>query len=293
MSAAVSVRRKAADLVARAWVTACAAVAVVPLVWVLFVVVREGGHALVAQGWFSHSMYAVDSAEAGGGAYHAIAGTAILGVLCSLVAVPLGVLTAVYLVEYGQRSRLAAVTTFLVDILAGVPSIVATLFVFVLWVLVIGLPTSAFAAAVALVLLMTPLVVRSTEEMLRVVPDHLREASYALGITKARTIVRVVLPIARPGIATGVMLALARALGESAPLLVLLPYSSAINFDPLQGNMASLPSFMLDQQLISAQAGVDRMWGAALTLIVMIAALIALAALAGARRQKPARQKGK
>ncbi|EFV14639.1 phosphate ABC transporter permease PstA [Segniliparus rugosus] len=290
MSAGLSWRRKAADLVARVCVTACAAIAVAPLVWLLAVVVREGSRALAWRGWFSHSMYAVDSSEVGGGAYHAVAGTLILGAICSLVAVPLGVLTAVYLVEYGQRSRLAAATTFLVDILAGVPSIVATLFVFVLWVLVIGLPTSAFAAAAALVLLMVPLVVRSTEEMLRVVPGDLREASYALGITKARTILRVVLPVARTGIATGVMLALARALGESAPLLVLLPYSSAINFDPFEGNMASLPSFMLDQQLISAQAGVDRMWGAALTLIVMIAVLLALAMLAGGRSRQ---QKGR
>ncbi len=178
--------------------------------------------------------------QVAGGVYHAIYGTIIQALIAAVLSVPLGVMAAVYLVEYG-KGRLAKVTTFMVDILAGVPSIVAALFIFALWVTTLGLPQSAFAVSLALVLLMLPVVVRNTEEMLKLVPDELREASYALGIPKWKTIVRVVIPTALPGIISGILLALARVMGETAPVLVLVGYSRSINFDVLDGNMASLP----------------------------------------------------
>src|ERR1700677_988554 len=149
-------------------------------------------------------------------------------------------MAAIYLVEYG-RGPFARATTFMVDVLSGVPSIVAALFVFSVWIATLGFQQSAFAVSLALVLLMLPVVVRSAEEMLRLVPDELREASYALGVAKWKTIVRIVVPMAAPGIAAGVLLSVARVIGETAPVLVLVGYTRSINFDMLHGNMASLP----------------------------------------------------
>jgi phosphate transport system permease protein len=169
----------------------------------------------------------------------------------------------------------------MVDVLSGVPSIVAALFIFSLWITTIGFPQSAFAVSLALVLLMLPVVVRSTEEMLKLVPDELREASYALGVPKWITIVRVVVPTALPGIISGILLAIARVIGETAPVLVLVGYARAINFDVLDGNMASLPLLIYTELITNPNpAGQFRMWGAALTLILLVAFLMVLAALA-------------
>jgi len=192
--------------------------------------------------------------------------------VAALLAVPLGLMTAVYLVEYSS-GRMARVTTFMVDVLAGVPSIVAALFVFSLWIATLGFQQSALAVSFALVLLMLPVVVRSTEEMLRLVPDELREASYALGVPKWKTIVRIVVPIAMPGIVSGVLLAIARVIGETAPVLVLVGYSRSINLDIFNGNMASLPLLIYSELTNPEHAGYLRVWGAALTLILLVAAI--------------------
>jgi phosphate transport system permease protein len=207
-----------------------------------------------------------------GGVYHAIYGTVIQAAIAAVLSVPLGVMAAVYLVEYG-RGRFAKVTTFMVDILAGVPSIVAAFFIFALWIATLGFEQSAFAVSLALVLLMLPVVVRNTEEMLKLVPDELREASYALGIPKWKTIARIVVPTALPGMISGILLALARVMGETAPVLVLVGYSRSINMDPLEGNMASLPLLIYTELVNPEAAGALRVWGAALTLILIIAAL--------------------
>jgi len=179
-------------------------------------------------------------------------------------------------VEYGGGTRLGRLTTFMVDILTGVPSIVAALFIYALWVATLGFQRSGFAVSLALVLLMIPVIVRSTEEMLRIVPMDLREASYALGVPKWKTIVRIVIPTALSGIVTGILLALARVMGETAPLLILVGYSQAMNFDMFNGFMGSLPGMMYDQTSAGAGANpvpTDRLWAAALTLIVLIAVL--------------------
>lgn len=245
-------------------------VAVVPLVWLLFTVVSNGYRALLSSDWWFKSLKGVLPEQFAGGVYHALYGSIVQALVCALIAVPIGILTAVYLVEYGNNSRFARITTFMVDILSGVPSIVAALFVFALWVTTIGAETSAFAVSLALVLLMLPVVVRSTEEMLRLVPDELREASYALGVPKWKTIVKIVLPTALSGIVTGVMLATARVMGETAPVLVLVGYSRSINFDVFGGNMASLPLLIYNELLNPEEAGQLRVWGAALTLILLI-----------------------
>ena len=229
--------------------------------------------------WRSHSLQGVLPEQFAGGVYHAIYGTVVQAGVAAILAVPLGLMAAIYLVEYGG-GLLARATTFMVDVLAGVPSIVAALFIFSLWIATLGFPQSAFAVALSLVLLMLPVVVRSTEEMLKLVPNELREASYALGVPKWKTIVRIVVPTALPGIISGILLSIARVIGETAPVLVLVGYSRSINFDLLNGNMASLPLLIYTELTNPQHAGFLRIWGAALTLIILVAILNLLAAVA-------------
>lgn len=273
----VSAGRRIKNGIATGVVWACFGIALVPLLWVLFIVIQKGAVALTRSGWFSMSQNGVLPDSHKGGVYHAIYGTIVQAGIAAVIAVPLGIMAAVFLVEYG-RGWLAKTTTFMVDILAGVPSIVAALFIFALWIATLGFPQSAFAVSLALVLLMLPVVVRSTEEMLKLVPDELREASYALGIPKWKTIVRIVIPTAAPGMISGMLLAVARVMGETAPVLVLVGYSKAINFDVFNGNMASLPLLMYQELSNPEPAGRERIWGAALTLILIIALLYAAAA---------------
>lgn len=274
----VSGARKIKNMTATVLVTLAFLVALVPLVWLLITVIIRGYQALLSADWWTHSLKGVLPKEFAGGAYHAIIGTLLQTLVCAVIAVPVGVLAAIYLVEYG-RGRLARLTTFMVDILSGVPSIVAALFIFALWIGTFGLGQSAFAVSLALVLLMLPVVVRSTEEMLRLVPQELREASYALGVPKWKTIVRIVLPTALSGVVTGVMLAMARVMGETAPVLVLVGYSKSINFDIFDGNMTSLPLLIFNELNNPNPAGQLRVWGAALTLIILIMLFNLVAAL--------------
>jgi len=269
---AISTSRKIKSRVAGALFAGAFVIAMVPLVWVLYTVISRGYQAVISSTWWNKSLAGVLPEEFAGGVYHAIYGTIIQAGVAAVLAVPLGVMAAVYLVEYG-RGWLAKTTTFMVDILAGVPSIVAALFIFALWIATMGFPQSAFAVSLALVLLMLPVVVRNTEEMLKLVPDELREASYALGVPKWKTIARIVVPTALPGIISGILLALARVIGETAPVLVLVGYARSINYDPFDGNMASLPLLIYTELINPEPAGRLRVWGAALTLIVIVAAL--------------------
>ncbi|MFF0611878.1 phosphate ABC transporter permease PstA [Nocardia tengchongensis] len=273
----VSPARRLKNNIATGLVWLCFGLALVPLLWVLFVVLQKGGAIVASLDWWTKSQNGVLPEQRTGGVYHAIYGTIVQSGIAAVIAVPLGIMAAVYLVEYG-RGWLAKTTTFMVDILAGVPSIVAALFIFALWIATFGNPQSAFAVSLALVLLMLPVVVRSTEEMLKLVPDELREASYALGIPKWKTIVRIVIPTALPGMISGMLLAVARVMGETAPVLVLVGYSKAINFDVFNGNMASLPLLMYQELSNPEPAGRERIWGAALTLILIIALLYVAAA---------------
>jgi phosphate transport system permease protein len=275
----VSIGRRIKDKVARLFFLISFVIALVPLVWLLWVVVQRGWYAITQPGWWSHSLRGVLPEQFSGGVYHALYGTLTQAGVATVLAVPLGFMTAVYLAEY-RSSRLARFTTFMVDVLAGLPSIVAALFIFSLWIATMGFQQSAFAVSLSLVLLMLPVVVRSAEEMLKLVPDDLREASYALGIPKWKTIMRIVVPIAMPGIISGVLLALARVMGETAPVLVLVGYSRSINFDIFNGNMASLPLLIYSELNNPEHAGFLRVWGAALTLIIVVAAIYLVAAAA-------------
>ena len=275
----VSLNRRIKNKIAATFFMVSFGIALVPLIWVLWVVVERGGYAITRPGWWTHSLRGVLPEQFSGGVYHALYGTVVQAAVAAIIAVPLGFMTAVYLAEY-RSGRLAKFTTFMVDVLAGLPSIVAALFIFSLWIATMGFEQSAFAVSLSLVLLMLPVVVRSTEEMLRLVPQDLREASYALGIPKWKTIMRIVVPIAMPGIITGVLLSIARVMGETAPVLVLVGYSRSINFDIFNGNMASLPLLIYSELNNPEHAGFLRVWGAALTLIIVVAVVYLVAALA-------------
>lgn len=219
--------------------------------------------------FFGHSMRSVAEADPGGGAYHAIIGTLQQVGIATAIAAPLGILVAIYLVEY-STGRLGRVVSFLVDVMTGLPSIVAGLFVLALWIVLLGQSYSGFAGSLALVVLMLPTVIRSTEEMLKLVPASLREASYALGVAKWITVMRVVLPTATAGIVTGVMLAIARVMGETAPVLLTVFGAQSINFNPFDGPQASLPLFVFAEAGQPNATAIDRAWTGALTLILVV-----------------------
>ena len=262
-------RRHAVDRLMGTLIYASFVAAAAPLASLLWQVISRGSNAI--SGYFlTHSMRSVSPSKPGGGIYHALLGTLEQVGLATLIAVPVGILTAVYLVEYGQRGRLGRTISFFVDVMTGVPSIVAGLFIYTLWVLTLGFDRSGLAAALALTILMLPVVIRSTEEMLRIVPMDLREASLALGVPKWKTIVRVVLPTATSGIVTGSMLAVARVSGETAPLLLTTFLSQSINANPFSGPQAAVPTFVWDQISSATPASLDRAWAGALTLIVLI-----------------------
>ncbi|MFE0879806.1 phosphate ABC transporter permease PstA [Streptomyces smyrnaeus] len=267
--------RQAKDRLATSVIWVCFLLAVVPLASLLWETIVRG--IKVLDGYFlTHSMSGVITMEPGGGIYHALIGTLEQVGLATLIAAPIGLLTAIYLVEYGT-GRLAKAITFFVDVMTGIPSIVAGLFILSFWIIILDFGYSGFAGAMALSILMMPIVVRSTEEMLKLVPNELREASLALGVPKWKTILRVVLPTAVGGITTGIMLAVARIAGESAPILLLVFGSAEINNNPFEGAQSSLPYFIYEQWALGNEPSYDRAWAAALVLIafVMILNLVA------------------
>ncbi len=270
--------RRAVDRLMSAIVTSAFIIVVLPLVSLVWTVIQRG-HRRFDTEFFTSTMRGV--VGEGGGAYHAIVGTLIVTGLATLMSVPFGMFTAVYLAEYGHGSRLAKSIQAMVDVMTGIPSIVAGLFAYALFELIFGPGTrSGIAGAIALTVLMTPVVVRSAEEMLRLVPNELREASYALGVPKWKTIVKIVIPTAIAGLITGVMLAIARVIGETAPLLVTAGLAQGVNWNPFDGRMTTLPVFTYYQYVqpgIPPASGQDRAWAAALTLIIIVMVLFTAA----------------
>ncbi|WP_026820882.1 phosphate ABC transporter permease PstA [Arthrobacter castelli] len=285
ISAAVEGARQAKDKLATCLVFGSFLIALLPLISVIWTVLVNGIPGLTFDFLF-YSMNGVtgqfdDAAAAGeapvvGGVYHAIVGTLLMTLWATLISVPVGLLAAVYLVEYSEGGRLAKAITFFVDVMTGIPSIVAGLFAVAFFAVVFGPGTkTGIVAAVALSVLMIPVVVRSTEEMLRIVPNELREASYALGVRKWRTITKVVIPTAISGIASGVTLAIARVVGETAPILVTAGFATSINFNVFSGWMASLPTFIYTQIITptspsNPDPSAQRAWAAALLLIILV-----------------------
>ena len=275
--------RKATDRFAKHLVAAAFLLALIPLVWVLYSVLAKGLDRLDPT-FLSYSMRNV--VGEGGGIAHAMTGTLWVTGLATLISVPIGLLTAVYLSEYG-RGSLARGITFFVDVMTGIPSIVAGLFAYSLMALAFGPGTqNGLSGAVALSVLMIPVVVRSVEELLRIVPNELREASYALGVPKWRTILKIVLPTAISGIVSGVILAIARVIGETAPLMIAAGFTASLNTNPMANPMMTLPVFVYDQY---ARPGVPpdpylaRAWAGALTLILLVMTLNLVGRLIAAR----------
>jgi len=283
-------KRAARNRVASSLIYSAFILALLPLLSVAWTLVTKGVERLDAD-FFTHSMNGITAFDANGGAYHAIIGTLEQVAIATIITVPLGIATSIYIVEYG-RGRLASAIRFFVDVMTGIPSIVAGLFILAFWVFVVT-PVfnngragySGFAAALALSVLMLPTITRSCEEMLRLVPDALREGSYALGIPKWKTVMRVVLPTALPDIVTGVMLAIARAAGETAPVLLVAGGSNSINLNPFSDNQSSLAIYIWDQAGAASQYAPARAWSAALTLVGIVLTLTIVAKLL-ARRSK-------
>jgi phosphate transport system permease protein len=256
-------------------------VVLIPLGFVLYTVIAKGASA-ISWSFLTGGPIPPNVVPIGiGGMWPAIYGTLVITGLAALIAVPLGVLGAIYVNEYGGRGALAQVVRFMSDVMTGVPSIVMGLFIFSIWVLHFGY--SGLAGAFALACLMLPVVIRSSEEMLKLVPDPLREASYALGATKSRVTLTVVLPAAIGGIVSGALLAIARAAGETAPLLFTILTVTATNTNPFNGANTALSTQIFTnatQPYLGAQA---RAWGSALTLIAIAFILMIVARLVTAR----------
>jgi len=256
------------------------AFALIPLGFVLFFVVSKGIG--VVSGAFLTEELPAQVRQATGGIGPAIAGTLVITGFATLLAVPLGILAAIYLHEYGGTSPLASVVRFLSNVMAGVPSIVMGLFIFTIYVLRSESGLSGRAGGLALACLMLPIVIRATEGMLQLVPNELRDAAYALGTSKSRTVVTVVLPAALPGITSGALLAVARAAGETAPLLFTIGASRQFNWTLSDPNTA-LSAQIFSNARTGFPAAIDRAWGAALTLIVLVLALSTVARIIAAR----------
>jgi phosphate transport system permease protein len=277
-SRAVEGRRRAFDRLVTFAIVAAFALALVPLLSLLFEVVKRG---LPGLDW-EFLTGSPRGVVGGGGAAHAIVGTVVITGVAAAISVPIGIMAAIYLTEYGG-GRLRRSLTFFVDVMTGIPSIVAGLFAFALFAIFLGPGIRlGVMGSVALSVLMIPIVIRSSEEVLKIVPNHLREASYALGTPKWKTIVKVVLPTAFAGLVTGVMIAVARIVGETAPLLVTTGVVDSINTNPFEGRMQNLAVYAYSEYRtpgVMKEASYDRAWAAALTLIAIVMLLNLVARL--------------
>ena len=279
-SFAVEGSRKATDRLVTVLVASAFGAALFPLFSILWTVVSKGAP-ILSPAFFTNSMRNV--VGEGGGIYHALVGTLLITLAASVISIPIGLFTSIYLVEYGEDRKLARSITFLVDVMTGIPSIVAGLFAYALFVIFFGAGVRlGIGGAIALSVLMIPVVVRSCEEMLKLVPNELREAAYALGVPKWRTVLKVVLPTALAGIVTGITLAIARVIGETAPLLVIAGVSDSVNFNLFHDRMATLPVFAynaVSSPGVPPGPSIDRAWGAALVLLLIVMLLNLVARL--------------
>ncbi len=272
--AALSSRRRITNGVAMMAITFALLLAVVPLALVVWEVIAKGVDVLSWQ--FLTQDIPNSYRHAGPGMGPAIVGTLLITGMAALLAIPLGVFGAIYLNEYGKQKPLARAIRTMADVMTGVPSIVMGLFIYTGFVVVLGAQTG-FAGALALACLMLPIVIRSSEEMLRLVPDELRQASLALGARQWRTILTVVLPAAISGITSGALLAVARAAGETAPLVATIGITFGVNRNLFNGQNTALPAQIFRNASQPFAAAQGRAWGAALTLVVIVLAFTIIA----------------
>jgi phosphate transport system permease protein len=260
-------------------------IVLVPLASIVWTVISNGVHAL-RWNFFTSDMavYAGDAPFTEGGAKHAIIGTILLVALSSLISIPIGILTALYLTEV--KGRFAGVVRFLVQAMSGVPSVVAGLFIYSAWILGPGKHYSGFAGALSLAILMLPTVARTAEEVLKLVPNDLREAGLAMGGTQWRTVAMIVLPTARSGLITSGILGVARVAGETAPLILTVFGATAVTFDMFGGPIGALPLFVFQMIKLGMDNAVARAWTAALVLLVLVMVLFTTARTLGGRKAK-------
>jgi phosphate transport system permease protein len=277
-SRAVEGARRAKDRAITMAIVAAFGVAMAPLISLLYEVIKRGVPGLSSEFFFEDARGKIG----GGGAEHAIVGTLEITAVAVVVSVPIGLMAAIYMNEYGT-GKLRRALTFFVDVMTGIPSIVAGLFAYALFELFFGPGIRmGVMGSIALSVLMIPIVIRSCEEVLKIVPDHLREAAYALGTPKWKTIVKIVLPTAFAGLVTGVMIATARIIGETAPLLVTTGVVDSLNTDPFSGRMQNLAVYAYNEYRspgVDKAAAYDRAWAAALTLIAIVMILNVIARL--------------
>ncbi len=263
--------RRAKDRLMTMSIASAFGLAMIPLASLLYTVVSKGLNRFDVE-FFTESARGVIGA--GGGASHAILGTLIITGVATVISVPIGMMAAIYLNEYGGESRLRRALTFFVDVMTGIPSIVAGLFAYALFEIFFGPGIRlGIMGSVALAVLMIPIVIRSSEEILKIVPNHLREAAYALGTPKWKTITKVVLPTALAGLVTGIMLAIARIVGETAPLLVTTGVIDSVNTNPASGRMQNLAVYAFNEYKnpgVPPEPSFDRAWTAVLVLILIV-----------------------
>jgi phosphate transport system permease protein len=271
-------RRRSRNVVMTALLALITAAAIAVLVWVLGYVAVQGLQFLGPQ--FLSQNPPGDPAAAGGGFFNGIVGSFIVVGVASAIAIPVGVLVAVYLAEIG-RGRLAGTVRFFANVLMGIPTIVTGAFVYAIWVVRFGF--SGFAGSLALAIVMIPLIIRTTEEMLKLVPNEVREGAYALGATPFQAIRKTVIPFALPGIVTGIMLAVARAMGETAPLLLTALGNDLFTETNPAHRMSTLSLQIFDNAVSGFQAAQARAWAGALTLVFIVVGLIVIARLLSAR----------
>jgi phosphate transport system permease protein len=270
LASGLGARRRTVNTVMMVLIAAAFVLAMIPLFSLVFEIAKRGIPGLSTQFFTEDARGAIGGA---GGASHAIMGTLIITGVATVISVPIGIMAAIYLNEYGT-GRLRRALTFFVDVMTGIPSIVAGLFAYALFEIFFGPGIRlGVMGSVALSVLMIPIVIRSAEEVLKIVPNHLREAAYALGTPKWKTITKVVLPTAFAGLVTGVMIAVARIVGETAPLLVTTGVVDSMNTDPFNGRMQNLAVYAYNEYRspgVMKQASYDKAWAAALTLIAIV-----------------------
>ncbi len=257
---------------------------IIALTSILFEIIRLGATQLSPGAMFTQDMSqtASESPLTEGGLIHAVIGTAYIVTFATILSTPIGILTALYIVEV--KGRFAGVVRFFVQAMSGVPSIVAGLFIFAVWMVQLGNAYSGIAGTFALTVLMIPTVARTSEEVLKLIPSELREAGLALGATQWRTVAMVVIPAAKSGLITAVILGIARVVGETAPLLLTIGGADAINLNPGQGNMSAFPYYVWKNLLIGSENAISRAWQGIFVLMVVVFIFFTLARYFGAAK---------
>jgi phosphate transport system permease protein len=264
-----------------------AAFVIIPLTSILYEVVRLGTAGFSLRIFTEDmSVTASETDLSEGGLLHAVIGTAYVVFFATVLSTPIGVLTALYIVEV--KGRFSGLVRFFVQAMSGVPSIVAGLFIFAFWMIQMGNAYSGIAGAFALTVLMIPTVARTSEEVLKLIPQDLREAGLALGATQWRTVATVVIPAAKSGLVTAIILGIARVVGETAPLLVTIGGADAVNLNPLDGNMSAFPMYVWKNLLIGSPNAISRAWLGLFVLMVLVLIFFAMARYFSSARRRSA-----